>query len=114
LPYSPAGSYEAPYFFELLEEGKLTLLSWEALEYRSIPMGYYGGNFTRLVLVNNFFLMDEKGRISPFSGKKNELLQMMGNQSDVVEKFMRKNRLKIEEKYDFAKVVAFYNSLHRS
>jgi hypothetical protein len=114
LPYSSGGSYRSPVFFELLAEGKITLLSREALEYRSVPVGYYGGSYSRLVLVYSYFLMNAKGDITPFTGKKHELLEMMGKNSDAVEKYIRANRLKVEEKSDFARIVAYYNSLKGS
>jgi hypothetical protein len=114
LPYSASGSYEAPVFFELLSEGKLTLLTKEELQYRSVPIGYYGGSYTRQVLVNHFFLMNEKGKIEPFTGKKHDLLQLMGRSADAVDEFIRKNRLKMEEKMDFAQIIEFYNSLHKT
>ena len=113
LPYSPSGAYESPVFFELLSEGKLTLLTKEELEYRSVPIGYYGGTYTRQVLVNHFFLMNEKGVIEPFTGKKHDLLQLMGRSGDAVEEFIRRNRLKVDEKADFAQIVSYYNSLHK-
>ena len=111
LPYSTGGSYRSPVFFELLAEGKITLLSREALEYRSVPVGHYGASYSRLVLVYRYFLMNEEGDINPFTGKKHELLDMMGKNADVVEKYIRANRLKVEEKSDFARIIAYYNSL---
>jgi hypothetical protein len=111
LPYSTGGSYRSPVFFELLSEGKLTLLSREALEYRSVPAGYYGASYSRLVLVYTYFFMNEKGDITLFTGKKHELLEMMGKNADAVEKYIRANRLKVEEKADFARIVTYYNSL---
>jgi hypothetical protein len=116
LPYSISSSYHAPVFFELLVDGTMTLLCREALEYRTMTYnnaGYYGPSFTRLVLVNSFFILDEKGNISPFSGKKNELLDLMGKKAEIVQKFMRTHRLRVEEKYDLAKIVAYYNSLNK-
>ena len=113
LPFSESGSYQALRFFELLSEGKLTLLSREALEYRSVPMGYYGGSYTRQVLVNSFYFMNERGDITAFSGKKQDLMNMMGRNSDAVEKYIRSNRLKFEEKQDLAKIISYYNSLQR-
>jgi hypothetical protein len=113
LPYSSTGSYQSPVFFELLAEGKLTLLCRETLEYRSVPVGYYGASYNRLTLVYNFFFLDEKGDITPFNGKKNDLLDLMGKNADAVEKHMRSNHLKVEDKADFAKIVKYYNSLQR-
>src|SRR6188508_156210 len=58
LPYSAVGQYKAPTFFELLEEGKITLLCRESLEYRTYnsPYSYYG-SYSRLVLVYKYFLL---------------------------------------------------------
>jgi hypothetical protein len=113
LPYASGGSYHSPVFFELLAEGKITLLCRESVEFRSVPIGY-GGTYSREVLVYNYFLLDDKGDISPFNGKKHDLLDMMGKNADAVEKFIRANHLKIEEKYDFSRIVAYYNSLQRT
>ncbi|MDL5044455.1 hypothetical protein QQ054_00140 [Oscillatoria amoena NRMC-F 0135] len=112
LPYAASNtSYLTPIFFELLEDGKMTLLAREALEYRTFSSPYYYGSFTRLVLVYRFFLMDEKGNITQFTGKKADLLGMMGRKANDVDQYMRKNRLKIEDPSDFARTVAYYNSL---
>lgn len=111
LPYSVTGSYKAPVFFELLAEGKLTLLSRESLEYRSYSSPYYFGSYNRLVLVYKFYLLKENGDITEFVGRKSDLLNLMGRQSEAVEDFIRENKLKIEERDDFAKIVKYYNSL---
>lgn len=112
LPYSTNGtSYKVPVFFELLEEGKMTLLSREAVEYKTYTSPYYMGSYSRLVLVYKYYFLDEKGNINEFKGNKNDLLDMMKNKSDQVEKYIKSNKLRYEDKYDFAKIVAYYNSL---
>jgi len=111
LPFAATGNYKTQVFFELLEDGKMTLLSREALEFRTFSSAYYYGSFTREVLVYKFFLMDDKGNIKEFLGKKGDLLKLMGNKADPVDKYMKTNRLKIEDRNDFSKVVAYYNSL---
>ena len=113
LPYAVTGQYRAPVFFELLEEGKMTLLAREALESRTYSSFYYYGTYTRLVLVNKFFLMKEDGTIVPFTGKKNDLVELMGTRGEQVAKFAKKNRLDFDKKYDVAKMVAYYNSLFK-
>ena len=112
LPYSTSGSYKAPVFFELLEEGKLTVLCRETLEYRTYsPSFYFYGTTTRLVLVNKYFLMDDDGSILEFSGKRNDWLYLMGNYQEDVQKYSRTNRLSFDEKYELAKIISYYNSL---
>lgn len=112
IPYAGAGGYKAPIFFELLSEGKMTLLCREALEYRNYPNSfYYYGSSSRLVLVNKFYFLTEKGTIEIFSGKKNDLIYMMGNKGDMVEKYIKTNKLKMDAKYGLADAVNYYNSL---
>jgi hypothetical protein len=112
LPFSNSGGYKTPVFFELLEEGKMTLLTREQLEYRTYSSPYYfGGSYSRLVLVYRFFFLDEKGNITEFLGKKNDLLARMGNKAEEVEKFMRVNRLDITDRNEMTRIVDYYNSL---
>lgn len=111
LPYTTANSYRAPVFFELLEEGKLTLLSREAIEYRTYSSSFYVSSYSRQVLVYKYFFLDENGNITEFTGNKSDLLSLMGKKSDDVEKYIRTNRLKYDDKYDFARIVAYYNSI---
>jgi hypothetical protein len=114
LPFTTAGTYRAATFFELLEEGKMTLLARENLEYKTYYTGYYGGSFRRLELVYHYFFLDESGNITEFTGNKNDLMQKMERRADDVEKYIRQNRLHLDEKEDFAKIVAYYNSFYGS
>ena len=108
LPYASSPGYKTPVFFELLEEGKMTLLAREFLEYRNSGSMYVSG---RLVLSHKYFFMKENGDIEEFNGSRNDLLDLMGKQADQVEKFIRVNRLRFEFKEDFARIVDYYNSL---
>jgi hypothetical protein len=112
LPYSLTGQYKSPVFFELLEEGKLTVLCREVLEYRtqSSPFYYYG-TYTRLVLVNKYFLLKENGKIEEFRGRKSDWYELMQGKEDKVQNYVRANRLDLDEKYELAKVINYYNSL---
>ncbi len=111
LPYATNTDYKAPVFFELLAEGDLTLLCREALEYRTYSSPYMVGSYTRLVLVNSYFLLKENGSIEPLEIKRAELLNLMEKKSDKVENYMKDNRLKVDDKYDLVQIVKFYNNL---
>lgn len=111
LPYSNPSNYKAPVFFELLEEGKITLLSRELLEYKTYNNAFYGGSYSRLVQTYYYYILKEDGTLEDFRGNKNDLLAMMGNKSKSVEKYIRSNRLDFDDKYDVARIVAYYNSL---
>ncbi|MBS1542112.1 MAG: hypothetical protein JST14_00630 [Bacteroidetes bacterium] len=114
LPYATSGAYKAPVFFELLSEGKITLLCRESVEYRTYPSSfYYYGSNTRLVLVYKFFLLTDRGSIEPFLGKRIDLISMMGNKGEEVEKFAKKNKLGVEDRNEFAQIVDYYNSFYK-
>lgn len=111
LPYTNSSNYKAPIFFELLEEGKITLMSREFLEYKTYNNSFYGGSYSRLVQTYYYYLMREDGSIEDFRGNRNDLIALMGNKKTAVEKYIKANRLDFEDKYDLAKIVAYYNSL---
>jgi hypothetical protein len=111
LPYSNQSQYRTPVFFELLTEGKLTLLTRESIEFRTYSSPYYLGSYTREVMVNRFYFLDNEGNIEEFKGSKADLLNMMGRRSEEVDKYIKKNRLKIDDKVDFARIIAYYNSI---
>lgn len=111
LPYTNVSNYKAPIFFELLEEGRMTLLSRELLEYKTYNNSFYGGSYSRLVQTYYYYLLKEDGTIEDFRGNKNDLVALMGNKRKEVEKYIRANRLDFDDKYDVAKIVKYYNSL---
>jgi hypothetical protein len=113
MPYNTSGQYKAPVFFELLKEGKITLLCREAVEYKTYSSPYYfSGGYTRRVLVYKYFLFGEDGSIKEFSGKKNDWLELMGKNADDVQKYARINRLDFDNKSELAKIIEYYNSLY--
>ncbi len=111
LPFTTSTGYRAPVFFELLANGKLTLLSRESVETRTYNSPYYLGGYSRQILVYKYFFLNEKGNIQEFDGNKADLLNMMGRKSEDVEKYMKENKLKVDDKNDFARIVAYYNSI---
>jgi hypothetical protein len=113
LPYAQAGVYKAPVFFELLQEGKLTVLCRESIEYRTTSSPYFYGSYSRLVEVNKYFILKEDGTITEFKGKKNDWYDLMPNKKSEVERFAKDNRLSLEEKYELSRVIEYYNSLYQ-
>ena len=89
----------------------MTLLSREFLEYKTYNNAFYGGSYSRLVQTYSYYLLKEDGSIEDFRGNRNDLLALMGNKGKAVEKYIKDNRLDFDDKYDLAKIVAYYNSL---
>ena len=89
----------------------MTLMCREELKTQVYSSPYYYGNYTRVILVYTYFFLDESGDIHPFSGNKNDLIELMGKQGDQVEKYMKANKLRFDDKYDLVKIVTYYNTL---
>lgn len=111
LPYNTSGEYRAPVIFELLEEGKITLLCRESLEYRTYSSVYNYYSYSRLTVVYRYFLLKEDGSIAEFMGKRGDWLDLMNDRKEEVQKFAKSNRLDFDEKYDLSRIIAYYNSL---
>jgi hypothetical protein len=112
LPYSQNNTYRIPTFFELLSEGKITLLNRERLEYRVVNSSYYYyGTTTRLVLVNHYYLLKANGNIEEFEDRKANWLTLMESKESEVREFAKENRLDFSDKYELVRIVEYYNSL---
>jgi hypothetical protein len=61
-------------------------------------------------MVHKFYFLEENGNITEFIGKKSDLMSLMGRHAEAVDKYMRKNKLRMEDREDFAKIVTYYNS----
>jgi hypothetical protein len=56
-------------------------------------------------------MLRENGSIEPFVGKRDDLIEMMGNKGEMVEKYAKSNKLGVENKYQISDIVKYYNSL---
>ena len=114
LPFSASGGYKVPVFFELMAEGKLTLLCREALEYRTYSSSfYYYGTNTRLVMVYRYYLLQENGEIIQFTGKKDDWLDLMDKHANDVQHYAKSNKLAFDDKYELVRIITYYNSFFK-
>ena len=101
--------------FEVIYEGKLSMLAREMLIQESIPQYsyYYRGTFnmTRTRLTYNYYFLDRKGNFTKYNLKKYELFDMMKDREPQIKQYMKKNGLKPDSRGDLVRIVSFYNSL---
>jgi len=114
IPYNITPGYKSQVLFEVLYEGKLTLLSREEIgQETSTTNNYYwsGGNFTRTVLKYEYYFITAKGEITWFSKRKKDLLDIMKDKHSKIKNYIKSNHLKVDRKGDLARVTAYYNSI---
>jgi hypothetical protein len=115
LPYTMRGEYERPIFFEVLFDGKLTLMAREYVMTDNTPRfnSYWGGGFwwpyQRLAF--NFYFLDDRGNVIEYNQKRRSLLQIMNRQSDPIRSFIRSNSLRVDRRSDLVKITSYYNGL---
>jgi len=117
IPYSLSPGYKTPIFFEVVMEGKLTLLCREYLtKQTSYNSSYYwsGGSFTRTILAYEYYFLNSKGEITYFEEKKRDLLNIMKDRSPQIKQFIKEYNLKLDKKGDLARITAYYNGLIES
>ena len=114
IPYTVNIGYKIPVFFELVYEGKLSLMAREHIVSQTVnsSSAYWGGGTgTQLVIRYSYFFMDSKGTITYFTGRKKELLSFMVKKQSDIKKFIKDNKLDTDEMADLVRITAFYNSI---
>jgi hypothetical protein len=111
LPYGLVSSYKTPVIFEVLVEGKLTLLSREYVVIKNVQNPYSFGSYSREVLVYDYFFLDKNGNITKYTMKKRDLLLALSKRENQVDEFMKANRLHHDRRNDLVRIIAFYNAL---
>ena len=125
IPYNVQSDYKVPMLFEVLYEGKLSLLCREEIVKESMPnSGYspyyynvpyynpaYGSGGTRTRLAYKFYFMDDKGNITDYSMKKSDLLSKFDGKQKEIKQYMKKNNLKYDRMRDLVRITAYYNAL---
>jgi hypothetical protein len=115
LPFAKVGQYKSPVLFEMISDGKITLLSRERVETRTATSGHiYNPPRIRRSLENDYFLLNDNDEIEPFSGKKEkDWNALMREKTAEVNTFTKDNKLDFSKKYELQKIIDYYNSLFR-
>jgi hypothetical protein len=120
--------YKAPAFFELLTEGKYTLVKREMLTSRSqsyySPMyagGYgryydpyaysYGGPRYQTVIMDLFYLYTPDQKIIALRNPKRDLEDMFRGHAKVMREYVKRNNLTYSNARDLALIVNHFNNL---
>ncbi len=116
VPYYRESNYKVPMLFEVLYEGKLTLLAREVMVQETVPQYsyyYYPGtmNSTRTRLSYQYFFLDSKGNFTQYNLKKYQLYDIMDKRGPQIKQYIKKNHLKTDSRGDLVRITAYYNSL---
>jgi hypothetical protein len=114
VPYKVNYDYKIPIFFELIYEGKLSLLSREAIVQQTVTSSspyWVASPTTQYVIEYSYYFLKSDGEITYFSGKKKDLFYIFPKKYPDLKKFIKDNKLDVDERPDLVRIVAFYNSI---
>jgi hypothetical protein len=116
LPFFVRSNYKVTMLFELLKEGEITLLSREAIVMETVPQynAYYRSNFTRQRLAYTYYFLQNGKELFEFGGKRNELLSIMSKHESEIKDYIKKYKLKTDERQDLVRIVTYFNELENS
>lgn len=120
--------FKAPAFFEVLTEGKYSLVKREILATRTPnyspmyaggygryydPYGYnYGGTRFQTVVQDVFYLYNPKGEIVALRNPKRYLENLFGDKERHMKDMIKKNKLQYDNARDLAVIINHFNNLH--
>ncbi len=117
--------YQAPAFFELLTEGKYSLVKREILSARTVsnaypmyagsgryydPYAYTGSRYQTMVL-DLFYLNTPNNKILALRNPKRDLEDLFKNKERMMREYIKANNLSYSETRDLIKILNHYNSL---
>jgi hypothetical protein len=115
IPYEVQPNYEIPLLFEVLYEGRLSLLAREVIVTETVPQYSYAYrssvNMTRTRLSYDFYFLDQKGNFKKYNLKKPELYEIMSRKEPQIKNYIKKNKLKTDSRRDLVRITAYYNAL---
>lgn len=111
LPYGVASSYKIPVIFEVLVEGNISLLSQEYVGVKNVQNPYSYGNYSKEVLIYEYYFLDKNGNITKYTQKKKDLMNVLAIRKNQVTEYIKSNRLHHDKRNDLIRIIAFYNAL---
>jgi hypothetical protein len=115
IPFEVQPNYKIPILFEVLYEGKLSLLAREVVVTETVPQYSYmyrsSVNMTRTRLDYEYYFLAEKGNIIKYNNKKYEIFEVMKRKEPQIKQYIKKNKLKIDSRRDLVRITAYYNAL---
>lgn len=114
IPFKVNYDYKVPILFELIYEGKVSLMRRERIVTQTVNTNnaYWGGTgATQTVIQYAFYFLDDEGEIVYFSGKKKDLFAYVAKKQNKVKQYIKDNRLDTNQTADLIRIIAFYNSI---
>lgn len=112
LPYQQRADFYSTRLFEVLYEGKLTLLCrpyYEHLQFESEEEISSGKKKSDPVY--EYYFLDDDGHVQLYRPRMGRLLSIMSSKHRDIRKYMKEHHLRYDEMRDLVRITAYYNAL---
>jgi hypothetical protein len=119
LPQITKDDYRVLYFFELLTEGKITLLCRENFVVQQT--GYYspymwggwanGGSY--VVQEDDYFLLNNDGNVADVAEDREAIMNLFEKKKEVMELYLIDHNNKLRNREDLLKMIRYYNEVYK-
>jgi hypothetical protein len=110
LPYSASGGRKNPIFFEVLTQGKISLLSREDIAITTTATTYsIWGPKKKKQLAHHYYLLNDQGDINEVRNRTRIWDELMREKATAVHRYARANKLSYQSKYDLKQIIDYYN-----
>lgn len=113
LPYQVRGNYRSQRLFEVLYEGKLTLLCRPYMEHLledSYISDENSGKKSQDPLYE-FYFLDSEGEVQMYRPRLGRLLSIMSSKHREIRNYMKEYHLRHDQMRDLVRITAYYNAL---
>lgn len=126
LPHTNKTGHKSPRFFEVVVEGKATLLAREYVATVSArsnisrpgtrtglnnPNNRNLGGYTKTILAHKLFIVNLDGNIHELSNRRKDLFYVLKGHNDDLKAFIKQERIRLDKVNDMARLVGHYNSI---
>lgn len=125
LPFRNTSGYRRPKIFEALHEDKVSLIGREYIIVKSRPVsnGFFrrsiydpfydplGNFYTSRYLAYNLYLVDQEGGIQLLGKTRNDVIHTFQDHHHELRKYIKKEKLRMDDIEDLTNLVKYYNQL---
>lgn len=127
LPFAQKQGRKRPTFFEVIVEGKATLLAREYVATVSTSVNRFGrtgrgnrlrndrlnnpANRTRLILAHKMYVVNLNGDIQKLTARRKDLFYILKGHDNDLKQFIKQENIKLDRVTDMASVVGHYNAI---
>jgi hypothetical protein len=64
-------------------------------------------------MVNKYYQLKENGTVEDINMRRADFMELLGKHAEDISDYMKENKLRLDDKQDLIRILAYYNSLFK-